>query len=55
MTCPGMSPSQIILTKKKGKGETDVELTLQCLIRGTAKNPFDWSTGFPAHTPVHSP
>lgn len=41
--------------KKKGKGETDVELTLQCLIRGTAKNPFDWSTGFPAHTPVHSP
>lgn len=32
MTSPGMSPSQIILTKKGGgRRGTDVGLTLQCL------------------------
>lgn len=42
-------------TDKKGEGETNVGLTPQCLIAGTAKNPFDWSMGSPTRTPVHGP
>lgn len=51
--CPGTSPSQIILTTE-GEGD-DVELTPQCLLGGTARNPFDWSMGFPTPTPVRGP
>lgn len=52
--CPGTSPSQIILTKK-GKGGNGCGADSAVLIRGTAKNPFDWSMGCPTRTPVHGP
>lgn len=48
VTGPSMSPSQIILIKKKRHG-TDSSVPAQ---RHT-KNPFDWSMGLPAqHTCV---
>lgn len=50
-THSGMSPSQIILTKKKKRKKVGLTPRCQCLLRGTTKNPFDWSMGLPAqHT-----
>lgn len=44
MTYPGMSPSQIILIKKKKKKDVDSSVLVK---------PFDWSSGFPTqHTSV---
>lgn len=50
VTCPGMSPSQIILTKKRGEGGNRCGADSK-VSRGTDKNPFDWIMGFPAPTP----
>lgn len=56
MTCPGMSPSQIILTKKRGKAEEQMWGSLRSAwSEALLKIPLIGAQIFPAHTPVHGP
>lgn len=56
VTCPGMSPSQIILTENtKQNQKHDMGLTPQCSLRGTTKNPLTGTWGFLLSTPVCGP